>query len=198
MRLFGRSSRLDVTVDLFGEVPEARARTVSDAIESQFAASVEVGGRLYSTERCVTDEVTGDTVSMRDAAYDADRDQYDLLYFLPSTTPPDFRPHVWVTDVDLYSSVEEARDFVFGGALPGDHLSVVTTERLATSGGWDETATARLRKQAIKQFGRSLGAGRCYAEDCALVPTSVPRQLDDLAERICPDCRAEIGEEYLR
>lgn len=195
MGLFS-SDTVEIEITLVGSVPRDRGLTVAAAVEEHFAATVTVGERLSTFE---TLHGLGDTFSPGRDAYDAERDQYDGIEFLRWKPYQDDRPHVWLTDVDLFHSEDEYRNYVFGSAVVDGGSCIVSTNRLAEEDdAWDEVAEQRLRKQALKQVGRALGAEDCTDEACALCPAFLPEDLDRIQESICEDCAEAIGPELVR
>lgn len=195
MGLFSSDAE-EIEVTLVGSVPRDRGLTVAAAIEDHFEATVTVGERLSTFE--TLHGLDGEFSPGRDA-YDAERDQYDGIEFLRWKPYQDERPHVWLTDVDLYHSEEVHRRYVFGSAVVDGGSCIVSTYRLADDeDAWDEVAEQRLRKEALKQVGRALGAEGCDDEACALCPAAIPEDLDRIQESICEDCAEAIGPELLR
>lgn len=198
MGLFRSKDVLEVTLVVMGDVSRDRCEITRDAIETHFMATVEIEGRLLPDDRFIPDPEREAGLTFRERAYDETRDQYDSEAFVSSTGPPEVTPLLWLTDLDLYQGSLESKSYVFGVAAIGDRISAVSTAHLADGEQWTSTATERLRKQVIKQFGRSLGAERCQSEGCVMTPSYVPADLDRPAEYICPDCAAAIGESLLR
>lgn len=193
------SSRGDLEVDLvsFGSVPANRRRTVTDALETHFTATVTDGGRLLPEAEIETTDDGESPTTARDLAYHDGREQYDVGV-LVTTWPEDADPPVfWITEEDVYFD-STSRNYVFGAASIGDEVAAVSTARLSDGESWSTAGRERLRKQAIKQFARSLGGERCDDSDCVLYPAAVPRDLDRTEEYVCPDCAGDVGESNLR
>lgn len=177
----------DVVVAPIAAVSDERIEEVRSAIETHFRVRT-------SLERPIPLETEVDGASIHEQTYDSDRGQYDAAE-LATFGFPGVDATVLVTDRDVFVGRKE---YVFGVARQGGSTAVVSTFRLAETGASADDATARVRKQAIKQFGWLCGAERCTTEGCVMGTTALVGELDEQDEYICPDCTAAIGAERLR
>lgn len=175
---------------------EPAARAVVAGIEDHYRATVRVGDPqgLHDRVGLLSPE------SPHDRCHDADRDQYDageLAAVGVELLDSDGAVPVLLTDRDLFA---ERRTYVLGVTLLEPEPALV----LSLARLWDDdrrfTAVEldRVRKEAVKLYGWSLGGERCADPDCVLSETSTVRDLDAQDERICGRSRREIGEERLR
>lgn len=195
MPLFGSNEPLQVAQIGIGEVPDEHHEIVRGAIETHFFATVEVSWDLSLDTEAETPE--GEKLSVREIAYEEERDQWDGGALLEWFGDPEYDTSVQVTGLDLFWSEQPLKSYVFGMAYIDGERLVVSTSRLS-DGDWTSTATARLRKEAIKQFGRSLGAENCDDDLCLMSTTFTTEELDQQDEHFCEDCRSDIGESNLR
>ncbi|WP_459194206.1 hypothetical protein [Halosimplex sp. J119] len=173
----GDSSELSVVA--VGDVDEEVVTTAAAAVDEHlpFDATTAPGSVPLSA---VTDD-----------AYDDSRDQYrasDLARGAREFVGT--APVLAVTGVDLF---EHRRNYVFGVGAFGGEFAVLSTARLTDPETEASLSEARVRKQAVKQAGRLLGAEQCDDRECVFTTAPTVGELDLTDESPCADCRAALA-----
>ncbi len=123
------------------------------------------------------------------------RGQYDaskLLTALQTDLSPG-RLRVAVTGLDICLPI---LTYVFGEALVGGRVAVVSTARLST-GDLDEQpgsprSLERLAKVALHEAAHALGLSHCRRSGCLMMFSAGLKRLDELHPRFCRVCSHEL------
>jgi Predicted Zn-dependent proteases len=94
----------------------------------------------------------------------------------------------------------DGRKLIFGLADPASSACVLSTYWLfqATDDSTytdNETAIARVRKEAVHEVGHALGYSHCGNDDCVMSFSIDVSSIDQKSEQLCPACTNEILEE---
>lgn len=128
------------------------------------------------------------------------RDQYDAAPILAALQgdlePPRLR--VGVTALDLCLPI---LTFVYGEALVGGRVAVVSTARLGARPGEPPVAPAeapgrlleRLAKVALHETAHALGLVHCRVDGCLMVFSMGLEVLDSLGLVFCPACEHRLA-----
>ncbi|WP_415382099.1 hypothetical protein [Halosimplex sp. TS25] len=172
-----------------GDSPELSVVAVGDvdeAVVSEVAAAVD--------EHLAFDATTAPgsvpLSAVRSDADDESREQYRASAVARGAREfVGTAPVLAVTDVDLF---ERRRNYVFGVGEFGGEFAAFSTARLADGETEAALSEARVRKQAVKQAGRLLGADQCDDRSCVFTDVPTVRELDLTDESPCADCRAAL------
>lgn len=200
MVAFDSDSTPVVLVQPLGEVAAEHIEAVRAALETHFVCVTECGERFSYDYRIQVHPSLGDEYdeveTLETVTFDENRDQYDagnLLRYRPPVEGHDYL--LTVTDRDIYY---RRRHYVFGLAEFQGEAAVLSTARFDTEDADSETVTARVRKEAINQFGKLRGTKGCDSDGCVMGFSPTVTELDGNDEYVCDDCTETIGDEALR
>lgn len=125
------------------------------------------------------------------AAYHRHRNQYDAEQLVQRVTAAgETEKNLAITPADLFV---DNRDFIFGLALFEGDSGIVGLDRLkktTTGEAVDaETATQRIRTEAVHEIGHLVGHRHCKNSFCAMSFSSTVPQIDQKHDRLCRSCR---------
>jgi len=158
-----------------GNVSDRALESAADAVRTTLDVTPEISSR-----RIPKDEL--------ESTDDSSRERYEAVEAIESLWNR-IQSDRWlvVTSVDL---THRRKNYVFGLALIDDGKAVLSTHRLGDEG--DLEFTDRVRKQAIKQVGRLLGARECDSKQCVFRATPTVRELDHSGTEPCQECRTQL------
>jgi archaemetzincin len=142
----------------------------------------------------------GRSVPLPQSSYDRMRNQYLANAFLtlaaralPAVTDPRGRV-LAVTEVDLYAN---DLNFVLGMAESLGRTAVISLCRL----GWEtdqETRRMRALKEAVHEFGHTLGLDHCPDTGCVMHFSNTLVDTDRKSHRLCTICERKLNAQRLR
>ncbi|QLH83878.1 hypothetical protein [Halosimplex pelagicum] len=178
----GESSPLEVVA--LGDPDDAAVEAAVDAVETHLPFDATVASEPVALS------------ALPDDAYDDAREQYDAVAVLDALDGAvGTEPTLAVTDADLFAN---RRNYVFGVGGIGGSTALFSTFRLAEDADIpaseaDRDRETRVRKQAVTQAGRLLGAEKCSDKRCPFSSSPTVRELDIADEAPCDDCAATLA-----
>lgn len=159
-----------------GDVSERVLETAAAAVETTFDLTPVISP-------------TSVPESELDGAYDRDRDRYEAIEVVDAIEEW-VAADRWlvVTPVDI---TQGRNNYVFGLAVLSGDRAILSTHRLEDED--DAVFSDRVRKEAIKQVGRLLGAEECDNEQCVFRATPTAHDLDSSGDEPCQACRAQVA-----
>jgi|GEM_PF-371454 len=172
------ASTLDVRA--IGDPDDAAVEAAVDAVETNLPFDATVASETVAI------------AALPDEAYDDGRDQYDAMTVVEALEAAnEGGPLLAVTDADLFAN---RNDYVFGVGALGGSTALLSTSRLDSEGTDDDLVTDRVRKQAVTQAGRLLGADRCTDKRCPFSFSPTVRELDIAEETPCSECASTLAD----
>ncbi len=194
------------TEDFKGESNGRRMKIKEDKIFLVPVGEIDVqilsflAGRLEPIFHCPVAVYEG--IEIPEEAYNPARKQYHSSLILQKmrsvlrTSQPDRlfasrqEKFLGIADVDLYA---EGLNFVFGEALLGGQMAVISLARLRQSFyGLPENKSlfaARALKEAVHEIGHLYGLRHCQLSDCVMYFSNSLLDTDRKSSSFCPRCQ---------
>lgn len=161
-------------------------------VETALLAGVVVGlAHEFRTACSVADQMLDPSFALH-----PERNQHHSTAIIEKMMAVDAAGHglVGVTPHDLYIPI---LTFVFGEAQLGGTCAIVSYHRLTQEfyglPSDPELLTERLVKEAIHEYGHTLGLTHCDDYECVMASSYAVEWLDLKSSALCPDCRSRIG-----
>ncbi len=99
-----------------------------------------------------------------------------------------------LTDLDLFIPV---LSYIFGQAYLGGAVALVSGHRLDNARyGLKQDPhlfSERLVKCIVHELGHAFGLKHCHMPGCVMVATTYVEEMDQKADRFCPECQSELS-----